>query len=76
MCSGQKFITKLTKIQTVFLNLNVFIFQKAFPLDSTLDSLTEFFEEFGEVESLSMRKDVKKKFKVKIYFRDFIPNKY
>jgi hypothetical protein len=38
--------------------------------------LTEFFEEFGEVESLSMRKDVKKKFKVNIYFRDFISKTY
>lgn len=43
------------------------IYAKAFPLDSTLDSLTEFFEEFGEVESLSMRKDVKKKFKGSVF---------
>ncbi|XP_053386456.1 lupus La protein-like [Mercenaria mercenaria] len=43
------------------------IYAKMFPLDSTLDTLQAWFETFGEVESLSMRKDVKKKFKGSVF---------
>ena len=38
--------------------------QKGFPLDMTLDDLSEFFNKFGKTEQVQMRKDAKKNFKV------------
>ena len=42
----------------------VLCLQKGFPLVVTLDTLMEFFEKFGKVDQIQMRKDMKKNFKV------------
>ncbi|ESN93098.1 hypothetical protein HELRODRAFT_69844, partial [Helobdella robusta] len=39
------------------------IYAKGFPLDAKLDDLMEFFEKFGQVEHVCMRRDFKKSFK-------------
>jgi len=42
----------------------VLCLQKGFPLDVSLDALMEFFEKFGKVDQIQMRKDMKRNFKV------------
>lgn len=37
--------------------------QKGFPLDINLDTLMEFFEKFGKIESIAMRRKQDKSFK-------------
>lgn len=48
------------------------VYAKEFPLDSTLDGLQEFFEKFGGIESIFMRKNEKKEFKGSVFvtFKD------
>lgn len=43
------------------------VYAKEFPLDTSLDSLEEFFQTFGEVESIVKRKDIKKCFKGSVF---------
>ncbi|KAK2190495.1 hypothetical protein NP493_78g03018, partial [Ridgeia piscesae] len=40
---------------------------KGFPLDVSLDALMEFFEKFGKVDQIQMRKDMKRNFKGSIF---------
>ena len=44
----------------------VLFLQKVFPLDSTLDELVAFFESYGPMETVFMRKDAHKDFKVSL----------
>ncbi|KAL4216975.1 hypothetical protein ACF0H5_023432 [Mactra antiquata] len=43
------------------------IYAKVFPLDATLDELRDYFEIFGEVDVVVMRKDIHKKFKGSVF---------
>ncbi|KAI0228353.1 Lupus La protein [Lamellibrachia satsuma] len=43
------------------------LYAKGFPLDITLDGLIEFFEKFGKVDQIQMRKDAKKSFKGSVF---------
>lgn len=43
------------------------VYAKEFPKEASLDDLQEFFEKFGQIESISMRKDIKKKFKGSVF---------
>ncbi|ELU11731.1 hypothetical protein CAPTEDRAFT_173881 [Capitella teleta] len=43
------------------------IYAKAFPVESTLDELIEFFEKFGKTEQIQMRKNAQREFKGSVY---------
>lgn len=47
---------------------NLFLLQKGFPLDASLDTLIAHFEKYAKIDTVYMRRDQDKKFKVKINY--------